>query len=156
MRQVLSCLLVMSVLACAGKDGATGPMGPQGPQGPQGAGGPAGPQGPVGPAGAQGLPGPAGAGTTKVVYIGQTYLLTTNNTYASSVALPAAVGADPTKPPAVACYLNSPNFPGNWVAVAGGSGTLPFCGVVLDAGVWYAAMNNIPASTWTAAFVLAY
>lgn len=61
------------------------------------------------------------------------------------------------KPPTVACYLNNPAFPGNWLAVAGTStGTSPYCGLILTQRVWLAVMNRVPAAGWNVAFVLTY
>lgn len=73
-----------------------------------------------------------------------------------SVALPSGVGADPSKPPAVYCYVTINMSSGVWLAVAGTPSTTgPYCSVVYSLGVWSAAMRQVPTD-WTAAFVTYY
>jgi hypothetical protein len=156
LRVLVPALILMACKGEQGSAGPTGPAGPQGAQGPQGTTGPTGPTGPAGATGAQGLPGPAGASGSgiRVVVTG-----TVDNTGASIVQLPAAVGSDPAKPPLMACYVGSP-VTGIWVSVNNGfSGTLPFCQLNLSNGIWFASMlNMIPYATAgsATAFVIIY
>lgn len=139
------------ILAACGSEGPAGPAGPAGPQGPQG---PAGPAGPAGPQGIQGLPGPSGtSGTTKVVLTA-----IANSSGSATVTLPAAVGADFNKPPAVACYLTTDPTSGVWLTVSDGASlntTSITCGVVLLNGTWFASVLHM-APGWHAAFVVVY
>ena len=122
-------LLAALLVACAGKEGPTGPVGPAGPKGDQG------------------LPGP-----------GQHLMVTApaNGTGGASVALPAAVGTDPTSPPAMSCYLTNNPASGVWISVGDGySATSPYCGLVFGSGVWHAVMVHVP-SGYTAGFAIVY
>jgi len=116
--------------------------------GPQGLVGPEGPQGPVG---AQGLPGPVGPGINRLVLTGQ---LDANGEIA--LALPPAVGTNPSSPPLVACYTTDTLSSGVWLAVNDGwSATTAYCGLVFENGVWNAVLVQ-GAPGWYAAFVVAY
>lgn len=146
MQRVLPLLCFLVVTACKGPEGPAGPAGPQGPIGPQG---------PVGP---QGLPGPAGpVGTTKVVLMASP----NTSTGIATVSLPAALGTDPNKPPAVSCYEGNPTqFPGVWIAVNDGytDGGTPWCVVQFTAATgWVASMHEMATDPgWVAAFVVIY
>lgn len=135
-RRVLPAVaLCLSVLAaCAGKEGAAGPMGPQGP------------------------PGPAGPGATKLVITAPAAYSSTTGYYYAAATLPAAVGTDPTRPPALDCYMTNSASSGNWLAIGGGSSGAydTYCGAVLNGGTWTAIMSRMPALGWTAAFVVSY
>lgn len=101
-------------------------------------------EGPMGPAGPSG-PGTKVLLTAPVLGDGR-----------ASVALPAAAGADPTKPPGMTCYVASSPASGTWVAVASApSSTYPFCGLTFSGGRFTAAMFQAPAG-YTAAFVVVY
>ncbi len=139
-KTLITAMLLATITACAGKDGAAGPTGPQGAQGPQGV---------------AGLPGPAGAN-------GSANRLTVTGVAGSSgtvgVSLGAAVGMDPSRPPQMACYLANLPQNGTWLAVAGPPPTntsSPWCGLTFNSGGFIAAMFNVPAG-WTAAFVVSY
>ncbi len=148
MRRLLAGL-ALALVACAGKDGASGPTGPQGPPGTQGA------TGPQGPAGTNGLPGPAGTNGTSATRLVLTAVAGASR--AASAFAPPAAGTDPTKPPAMACYMTSDPSGGTWLSVAGSETTGPYCGLAFSTtrGAWTAVMLQIPVG-WTAAFILAY
>ncbi len=165
--------LAAVMTSCKGADGTVGPAGPQGPAGPAG---PTGPQGSAGiagtpgavgaqgPAGSQGLPGPVGpagapATTNKLYAFGNATLVAgTTNSYYAKIALPAAVGSDSTKPPAVACYISATGS-ANYFAVAGtplSNTTDPYCALTFQAdGLFYVAMYQMTSGT-TATFVILY
>jgi hypothetical protein len=138
-----------------------GPQGPQGPAGPAGPQGAAGTPGATGPQGPQGLPGPAGspATTNKLYAIGNSTLLAGSATeYYVKLALPAFVGTDPTKPPAMACYISaiggSEYFSVSYTPVA--NTTDPYCEVIFQSdGLWHVAMFQMGSGT-TATFVVLY
>jgi hypothetical protein len=112
-------------------------MGPLGPQGPQGV------QGLPGPQGVPGATGASGPGTR----LNFTALL--SSTGGASQELPAAVGTDAGRPPAVACYITNGSTPVVWLQVSySTSTTTPSCGLVFDA-------ERAPAS-WLAAFVVVF
>lgn len=69
--------------------------------------------------------------------------------------LPAAVGTDPTRPPAVACYVTDNPSSGVWLAVAQSTSTLPFCGLGLTSSGWVALVLQATPG-WTAAFAVVY
>ena len=126
-RSMVISVLVVALAACQGSEG------------------PAGPQGPAG------LPGPAGPGSNQLVVTGQ---LDANGDI--SIALPAAVGTNPSSPPLVACYITDVPSSGAWLAVGDGTNdTTEFCGLIFGNGVWNAAMLQGPPG-WYAAFVVAY
>lgn len=143
MKAVIAIALLLAA-ACKGPEGPTGPAGPQGPQGQVGPQGPAGPVGPIGPTGPAGPQGPAGT-TLSVVRQAPSA-----GGQVSSGALPAAVGIDPAKPPAMACYIS--NFQtGPWFAVSDGfSTTSPYCWAIFQNGAWNAVMENVPGLAWVA------
>lgn len=159
MRRLLIPLMLVGLIGCkgdmgptgpAGSQGLTGSQGPTGPEGPTGPAGPQGPTGPQGPPGAAGLPGPAGAGT-KVVFTA-----TVQSNGDAAAVLPAAVGTDVSKPPAMACYIGQPGGT-VWLAISDGANTSTsrYCGLVFLSGVFNAVMVNAPAG-WIAAFVIVY
>jgi hypothetical protein len=128
------CVMLVVLAACEGPAGPMGPAGPQGPQGPQG------------------LPGAAGA---PGVGTRATFVQTIGLSRSVTVELPTAVGTDPTKIPALSCYVSSDGQ--TWLGVNDGySGTAPYCGVQFNASSrWVAVMNQGPAG-WFAAFVVVY
>ena len=128
-------LVLAATIGCKGADGATGPAGPTGPQGPAG------------------LPGPAGAqGITRL-----NFMVAVGASGGVSVPLPAAAGTDPTKPPALACYLWDGATPVVWLVIAGPhGGTNATCQLAFAAGVWNAQVVKAPTPGWTAAFVVVY
>ena len=137
-------LIAAVVVGCKGADGATGPAGPAGPTGAAGA---------QGPAGVAGLPGPAGAqGITRL-----NFTVAVGPNGGVSLPLPVAVGTDPTKPPALVCYLTSGATPVVWLIIAGPhGGSNATCQLAFAAGVWNAQIVNAPTPGWTAAFVVVY
>jgi hypothetical protein len=73
-----------------------------------------------------------------------------------AIPLPAAVGTNPSSPPALSCYTTDNPSSGVWVAVADGwSATSTFCGLVFSGGVWNAVMVNMDVG-WTAGFIVIY
>ena len=69
--------------------------------------------------------------------------------------LPSSVGTDPSKPPAMSCYIAAFQT-GPWVAVNDGwSATTPYCYLVFQNGGWVAVMEQVPTLDW-AAFVIVY
>jgi hypothetical protein len=152
MRKIARLLLIV-VAACQGPEGPMGPAGPAGPQGPTGQ---TGPQGPTGPQGLQGLPGPVGPAGNPGPGTRLNLVATPNTSGFAAVALPAAAGTDPAKPPAMACYITHATIAGIWLAVNDGySSTTEYCALVFANGVWNASMDNMLAG-WTAAFVIVY
>ncbi len=137
-------LIVAAITACTGADGATGPAGPAGP---------AGPTGPQGPPGVAGLPGPQGAqGITRL-----NFSVAIGPTGGVSLPLPAAVGTDASRPPALACYLTDGTLPVVWQSVAGPhGGANASCQLAFAAGVWNAQISNSPVPGWIAGFVVVY
>lgn len=129
MRRTALTVLLLFAAACAGKDGATGLTGPTGPQGPAG---------------------PAGPGTSTIL----TAIVGGSGT--AAVTLPAAAGNNPSRPPAVTCYLTDAPTTGVWLAVNDGDSTAaPYCALALSSGVWTARILQAPVG-WTAAFVVVY
>ena len=140
-KSVLMGMAALMLVACSG------PMGPEGPTGAQG---PQGSQGPQGPPGLQGLPGPASPG---IVYRATALV---NPSGAATVILPAAVGTDFNRPPALACYMGSTAMT-VWLAVSDAysvSGSA-YCALTFFSGTWMATMSRaLPG--WVAAFVIVY
>lgn len=132
MNRLLGVALLVGLAACAGPEGPMGPAGPAGPTGPTG---------PTGPAGA-----------TAHIF---TAVIASDGT--ANVTLPAAAGADRTKPPSMSCYMTDNPSGGVWIAVNDGySDTSSYCAIVFTtSNVWRAAMlQSLPG--WTAAFVVVY
>ena len=129
---MLAAVLLLTSIACAGKEGPTGP------------------QGPPGPPGVQGLPGPAGVGTRIV------FTAPVSSSGSASVTLPAAAGTDINRPPALACYMGS-STSAVWLSVAGSSSsTVAYCGLVFNSGGTFSAVLNAAPAGWIAAFVVVY
>lgn len=127
MRRALAIACFATLVAC-GAEGATGPQGEQGPPGP---------------------------GATRIVLSGPATL--SGTIYSVVLALPPAAGTDPTKPPAMACYLSSTPASGTWLAITdASSSTGTYCGLTFSSGHWNAVMNRMPSSAWTALFVVWY
>lgn len=127
--------LVVVVASCRGAEG---------PAGPQGATGPMGPAGPTGP---QGLPAPGKLN----------YTIRLNSVGEAVQILPADLGADPSRPPSMTCWLAETNTSGVWIPVSDGftSTNRTACGLVLDAGRWNAALlRGVP--NWFVSFVITY
>lgn len=142
-------LALLLLTACKGADGVAGPPGPAGPTGPPGPAGATGVAGLPGPAGPQGQP---GAGI-RLNYVG---LIGANR--GAVQLLPAAVGTDPTKPPALACYITDSLTAATvvWLKVEDGYSTVsPFCGLVFADGRWTAVLTRAVAGYY-AAFVVVY
>jgi hypothetical protein len=131
--------MLVTLAACKGADGAIGPAGPQGAKGDPGIAGPTGPQGPP--------------GTTKITIVKQ---VPSGGGQINSGALPAAVGSDPSKPPAVSCYAAEFQT-GPWVAIEDGNGTSTsiYCWLVFQNGAWVAVIQNMPGLWWVA-WVIVY
>lgn len=143
---LLQVLLVVGVVSCKGPEGPAGPAGPQGPQGPQG------------------LPGAPGRdGVANRLVVTASAEPTGDGGYGVSTTLPAVVGTDPAKPPAMSCYLR---FVGSttWFAVAFDSDiynsdqvfALMACGLTFTNGAWVAEMVAYDWDDFEAAFVLTY
>jgi hypothetical protein len=81
--------------------------------------------------------------------------------YYVKLTLPAIVGTDATKPPAVACYISNTGS-SQYFSVAGGtttsgiSSTTPYCTLTFESdGLYHVAMYNMSNGT-TATFVVLY
>ena len=146
---VLLQILLLGVVSCKGAEGPAGPAGPQGPQGAQGP---------------QGLPGAAGApGVANRLVVTASATPTGDGGYGVSVLLPAVVGTDPLRPPAMSCYLQ---FVGTttWFAVGFDSDiynsdqvfALMACALTFENGRWAADMVAYDWDDFEAAFVLTY
>lgn len=100
-----------------------------------------------GPMGPEGPPGPAGPVNRFVA------TAIANSAGDASVLLPTAAGAVPSQPPGLDCFLSTSTSSGVWLNVTDGDfDTLPYCGLVLQAGRWQAQLNNAPAG-WAALFI---
>jgi len=134
--------LLLFVFACAGDQGPAGPTGPQGATG------------------TQGLPGPAGAdGAVNRVEVSGISNGTIWPGAALTLALPAVVGTDPTKPPAVAAYITSNPSSGLWLAIADGFDSNPAATTYFRLrflnGVWNVEFINLP-SLWSGTAIVFY
>lgn len=74
----------------------------------------------------------------------------------ASVTLPAYVGVDPTRPPAVTCYETASAASGAWLVVGDGySTTSSYCAVTFVTGRWVVSMHSMTPG-WTAGWVVSY
>lgn len=126
-RNVCFLLLIAVLVACEG------PVGPQGPEGP------AGPQGPQGP-GPQRL----------------TFIVRANSLGNASQVLPAIVGTDPNRAPALICLTSDQPTGSPWLLVAFDD-VGAACGVVFSTttNTWTAVMIGT-AANWYAQFIVIF
>jgi hypothetical protein len=107
--------------------------------------GPMGPQGPIGPAGPQGPPPQR-----------QQFIVQANSLGDATFNLPASVGTDRNRPPAIICLTASSQTSGTWLLVSTDDVTAK-CGLTFNTttNTWTAVMLDT-APGWYALFIVIF